>query len=324
MGWRVRDLHGKYSFSNDVIFNESLSGRLGVPRPLSSSTTSPLLPPSSPHVVRDRPRVRSTMGQAYDEVLRLKEFRRLAREQKRLLLAGDKSGGGSTIPSGRDGGVPALAALTLADTDGSLPSLAVIDAFHSLIASSSIPDSCNTFSLPLMEFDILSLALRASAPFHHRPSRPFDLSKIPASYSEAIARPDAPVWRAAMDRERQSLLDMGAFEEADLPPGQKAIGLKWVYDFKTDALGVQIHGKEKARLVAQGFTQRPDQYGETYAPVAKMASVRILLTWAAINDLEIFQFDCKTVFSTLNFVMTSMLVLSRVLKLLVPPRFFGS
>ena len=296
VGWRVRDLHGKYSFSNDVIFNESLSGRLGVPRPLSSSTTSPLLPPSSPHVVRDRPRVRSTMGQAYVEVLRLKEFRRTAREQKRLLLAGDKSGGDPTIPSGGDGGVPALAALTLADTDGSLPSLAVIDAFYSLIASSSIPDSCDTFSLLLMELDILSLALRASAPFLHRPSRPFDLSKIPASYSEAIARPDAPVWRAAMDRERQSLLDMGAFEEADLPPGQKAIGLKWVYDFKTDALGVRIHGKEKARLVAQGFTQRPDQYGETYAPVAKMSSVRILLTWAAINDLEIFQFDCKTAF----------------------------
>ena len=99
-----------------------------------------------------------------------------------------------------------------------------------------------------------------------------------------------------MDRERQSLLDMGAFEEADLPPGQKAVRLKWVYDYKTDALGAMIPGKEKARLVAQGFTQRPDQYGETYAPVAKMASVRILLTWAAIHDLEIFQFDCKTAF----------------------------
>jgi hypothetical protein len=89
---------------------------------------------------------------------------------------------------------------------------------------------------------------------------------------------------------------MGAFEEADLPSGQKAVGLKWVYDFKTDALGVKIPGKEKARLVTQGYTQRPGQYGETYAPVAKLASVRILLTWAAVHDLEIFQFDCKTAF----------------------------
>ena len=66
------------------------------------------------------------------------------------------------------------------------------------------------------------------------------------------------------------------------------IGLKWVYDIKTDASGARIHGKEKAHLVAQGFNQRPGQYDETYAPVAKMASVWILLAWAAMHDLEIF------------------------------------
>ena len=99
-----------------------------------------------------------------------------------------------------------------------------------------------------------------------------------------------------MDRERLSLQDMGAFEEADLPPGEKAIGLKWVFAHKTDEFGDHIKGKEKARLVAQGFNQRPGQFDETYAPVAKMASVRILLTWAAVHDLEIFQFDCKTAF----------------------------
>ena len=88
----------------------------------------------------------------------------------------------------------------------------------------------------------------------------------------------------------------GAFEEADLPSGEKAIGFKWVYDYKMDALGNRIPGREKARLMAQGFNQRPGQYGEMYAPVAKMASVRILLTWAAVHDLEIFQFDCKTAF----------------------------
>ena len=89
---------------------------------------------------------------------------------------------------------------------------------------------------------------------------------------------------------------MGAFEETVLPKGEKTIGLKWVYDIKTDTAGVRIPGKEKARLVAQGFNQRPGQYDETYAPVAKMASVRILLAWAAVRDLDIFQFDCKTAF----------------------------
>src|SRR6202161_1830869 len=99
-----------------------------------------------------------------------------------------------------------------------------------------------------------------------------------------------------MDRERQSLEDMGAFAEADLLAGERAIGLKWVYAYKTDETGTNIPGKEKARVVAQGFNQCPGQYDETYAPVAKMASVRILLAWAAVCDLEILQFDCKTAF----------------------------
>ena len=331
IGWRVRDLHGRYSFSNDIIFNEALSGRLGVPRPLPSSSALSDSPPASPRPVRTQPRVRTTLGEAYDDVLRLKAFRRAARDQQRSVavpagsgsvdvlrvngtdggaaLCVDGTNGGAVLcANGTDGGavlrlggtnggaVPGgdvLAAVGVADLS---PSLAVIAAFFSLIASSSFPVLPDTCSFSLMEPDVVNLALRATGPTPSFSSRPFDLSRAPLSYSEAMARPDASVWRAAMDREKQSLLDMGAFEEADLPPGQKAVGLKWVYDYKTDALGAKIKGKEKARLVAQGFTQRPGQYGETYAPVAKLASVRVLLAWAAVHDLEIFQFDCKTAF----------------------------
>ena len=46
--WRVHDLQGKYSFSNDVIFNENFSGRLGAPRPLSSHPDSSVAS-TSPH-----------------------------------------------------------------------------------------------------------------------------------------------------------------------------------------------------------------------------------------------------------------------------------
>ena len=74
IGWCVHNLHGKYSFSNDIIFNEHYSGRLGVSRPLLSSTTSPVPPLDLSRPVRDTPRVRTTMGKAFDEVLRLKEF----------------------------------------------------------------------------------------------------------------------------------------------------------------------------------------------------------------------------------------------------------
>ena len=89
---------------------------------------------------------------------------------------------------------------------------------------------------------------------------------------------------------------MGSFEEVELPRGEKTVGLIWVYAYKTNADGKVILGKEKAWVVAQGFSQRPGQFDETYAPVAKMASVRILVAWATVQNLEIFQFDCKMAF----------------------------
>ena len=79
--------------------------------------------------------------------------------------------------------------------------------------------------------------------------------KLPVSYTEALACSDTSVWRAAIEHEKQSLKDMGAFEEVDLPAGARTVSLKWVFDRKTDADGQNIPGKEKARLVAQGFSQ---------------------------------------------------------------------
>lgn len=76
IGWRVRDLAGKYSFSNDVVFNENLSARLGVSRPLppANSDVAPSVPsPFRP--VRDRPRIRTAAGQLYDDLLAHKRTR---------------------------------------------------------------------------------------------------------------------------------------------------------------------------------------------------------------------------------------------------------
>ncbi len=47
-------------------------------------------------------------------------------------------------------------------------------------------------------------------------------------------------------------------------------------------------GKEKAHLVAQGFWQRPEDFGKMAAPVVKIISVHIILAWAASQDIEIF------------------------------------
>ena len=111
-----------------------------------------------------------------------------------------------------------------------------------------------------------------------------------------MACPDADVWRAAMQHKYDGLQEWQVLEETTLPPGRKAIGVRWVYIFKYDPGGNIIRGKEKARLVAQGFSQQPDNYGETYAPVCKLMSVCIILAHTAYADLEIFQFDTKLAF----------------------------
>ena len=99
-----------------------------------------------------------------------------------------------------------------------------------------------------------------------------------------------------MKREFDSLETRKAFERTTLPPGRKAIGVRWTYDYKYHPDGSIIRGKEKARLVAQGFSQRPEDYGKTYAPIVKLASVRILFAFANHFDLDIMSFDVKTAF----------------------------
>ena len=99
-----------------------------------------------------------------------------------------------------------------------------------------------------------------------------------------------------MRRELDSLEARKAFEQTFLPSGRKAIGVRWTYDYKYHPDGSIIQGKEKARLVAQGFSQQPEDFGETYAPVVKLSSVCILLAYANHFDLEIMSFDVKTAF----------------------------
>ena len=162
--------------------------------------------------------------------------------------------------------------------------------------STTFPDSLDVGLVLLLSMEVYSLLALAAIPSASPPASRWDLRKPPVSFAEVCARPDAPAWRAAMDREITSLRDMDAFAECSLPPGRRLLDLKWVYDYKTDPDGNIIAGKKKARLVAMGFCQRPEDFGETAAPIARMTSVSVILAWAAIKDLDIFQFNCKTAF----------------------------
>jgi len=83
----------------------------------------------------------------------------------------------------------------------------------------------------------------------------------------------------------------------ELPPGCNPIGTKWVFKNKQGEDGVVVVVHNKARLVAQGFCQKEGiDFEETFAPVAHLESIRILLAFAASKGFKLFQIDVKSVF----------------------------
>ncbi|KAL0413194.1 UNVERIFIED_CONTAM: Retrovirus-related Pol polyprotein from transposon TNT 1-94 [Sesamum radiatum] len=116
-----------------------------------------------------------------------------------------------------------------------------------------------------------------------------------ATYEEAVTSPNANEWITAMKEEINSMAKNNVWELVDLPAGLKTIGNKWVLKVKHKGDG--SIDKFKARLVAKGYTQRESiDYEETFYPVVKFASVRLILAIIAHLDLELFQMDVKTAF----------------------------
>ena len=118
------------------------------------------------------------------------------------------------------------------------------------------------------------------------------------SYRMAVEHPRlARKWSEAVQEELQSLDSNSTWEYVrleDVPAGDNPISSKWV--FKTKLLpggGIRY----KARLVIRGFEQTPGvNFDETFAPVAKLTSLRMLLARAAIRDWEFEQMDVVTAF----------------------------
>ena len=121
------------------------------------------------------------------------------------------------------------------------------------------------------------------------------LNQDPISFSEAMSRTDSEKWSDAMKDELNSMANNQVWDLVELPEGFRAVGCKWVYKTKTDASG-NIE-RFKARLVAKGFLQKEGiDYHDTFSPVSKKDSLRIIMALVAHFDLELHQMDVKTTF----------------------------
>jgi len=117
---------------------------------------------------------------------------------------------------------------------------------------------------------------------------------LPKNYEEAIEGDEGGKWKAAMDEEIETLGKMGTWRLEDLLGDRKPVGCKWVYLRKRDEHS-QIT-KYKARLVAQGFCQKPGtDYSNdgTFAPVMRFETLHSLLVFSAVHNLKLRQFDVK-------------------------------
>ena len=118
----------------------------------------------------------------------------------------------------------------------------------------------------------------------------------PATMQEAINHPTrGKQWEKAVRNEYESLIKNHTWDLVRRPKGRRIVTNKWALKHKKNEIARIV--RLKARLVARGFSQIYGvDYLDTYAPVVKLASIRILLAIAAIYGLEIHQMDVVTAF----------------------------
>ena len=117
----------------------------------------------------------------------------------------------------------------------------------------------------------------------------------PISVEEAMNCSEKNNWKEAMEVEFQSLKANQVWDLVSPPKDHNVINSKWVFKCKLGEDG-QIE-RYKARLVAQGYSQRPGiDYEETFSPVVRFESVRTVIALAAHEKMKIHQMDVKTAF----------------------------
>ncbi|GJS96120.1 putative ribonuclease H-like domain-containing protein [Tanacetum coccineum] len=104
-----------------------------------------------------------------------------------------------------------------------------------------------------------------------------------------------PSWIEAIQDELLQFKLQKVWTLVDLPNSKRPIGTKWVFKNKKDEKEIVI--KNKARLVAQGYTQeKVIDYDEVFAPVTRIEAIRLLLAYALFKDFMVYQMDVNSAF----------------------------
>ncbi|WZZ50369.1 hypothetical protein YC2023_050476 [Brassica napus] len=127
---------------------------------------------------------------------------------------------------------------------------------------------------------------------HHVFMISLDESYVPRTYEEAMLDKE---WKESVGAEAGAMIKNDTWYESELPKGKRAVSSRWIFTIKYLANG-QIDRK-KTRLVARGFTQTyGEDYIDTFAPVAKLHTVRIVLSIATNLEWDLWQMDVKNAF----------------------------
>jgi hypothetical protein len=117
----------------------------------------------------------------------------------------------------------------------------------------------------------------------------------PSTIEEAYSSPDANFWKEAIRSEMDYIMSNETWEVVERPSRCKLIGSKWV--FKKKLMPDGTIERYKAMLVIKGYSQKEgEDFFDTYSPVARLTTIRVLLSLAASHGLLVHQMDIKTAF----------------------------
>nr|GEY20083.1 zinc finger, CCHC-type [Tanacetum cinerariifolium] len=145
----------------------------------------------------------------------------------------------------------------------------------------------------ILDFDMDTGKTRDEVSDQH--SYCFNVKNDPKTFDEAMKSQDVVFWKKEINDEMDSIMGNNTWVLADLPLGFKSLGCKWIFKIKLKVDGTIK--KFNVRMFIQGFKQKLRiDYFDTYALVARISTIRLLIAMTSIHNLIIHQMDVMTPF----------------------------